>query len=387
MPEMPEAGGAPRRIDELPTPALLVDVDRLEANLRTMAERCARLRVSLRPHVKTHKCVEIAERQRALGPPEPSTGRDGGAGITVSTPEEARLFADHGFEDITWAFPVIPGRLDEAVAIAERATLRLVIDSPEALAAVAATGHPFHVWLKVDCGYHRAGVDPEGQVALELARALAGSERLIFDGILSHSGHAYGARSRDEAARIAEQERAVMVALAERLRGAGIAVPGVSVGSTPAMAAVRRLDGVTEARPGNYAYYDFTQVTIGSCTPRDCALTVLSTVVSHQPGAGHAVCDAGALALSKDPGPTRDEQGRPTTWGEIYEDYEAGTLHPDLRLASLSQEHGVLSAPAPVGARLRILPNHSCLTAACFDRVHAVSGDRVVGVWTVHRGR
>ena len=371
-------------IADLPTPSLLVDVDRLETNLRTMAAHCTELGVGLRPHVKTHKCVEIAERQRALGP----------AGITVSTLEEARLFADHGFDDITWAFPVIPGRLDEAVAIAERATLRLVIDSREALAAVAATGHPFHVWLKVDCGYHRAGVDPAGELALELARdltgPLTGSGRLTFDGILSHSGHAYGARTRDEAARIAEEERAVMVGLAERLRrlpGSGIEVPGVSVGSTPAMTAVRRLDGVTEARPGNYAYFDFTQVTIGSCTPRDCALTVLSTVVSHQPGARHAVCDAGALALSKDPGALRTARGEPATWGEIYADHDAGTLHPDLRLASLSQEHGVLSAPAPVGTRLRILPNHSCLTAACFDRVHAVSGDRVVGVWATHRER
>ncbi len=383
---MPEEAGAPRRLPDLPTPALLVDVDRLEANLRRMAERCAALGVSLRPHVKTHKCVEIAERQRALGPPA-----DGTAGITVSTLEEARVFAEHGFDDVTWAFPVIPGRLDEAVEIAERATLRLVIDSPEALAAVESTGHPFHVWLKVDSGYHRAGVDPGGEQALDLSRALAESGRLVFDGILSHSGQAYGARSRNEAARAAEEERAVTASLAERLRSAGVEVPGVSVGSTPGMVSVRRLDGVTEARPGNYAYYDYTQVAIGSCTVRDCALTVLSTVVSCQPGARHAVCDAGALALSKDPGPEPEpeegERGRPASWGEIYDDYEAGILHWDLRLASLSQEHGVLSAPVPVGERLRILPNHSCLATACFDRVYAVSGDRVVGVWTVHRGR
>jgi D-serine deaminase-like pyridoxal phosphate-dependent protein len=372
------------KIDDLPTPALLVDVDRLEANLRRMAERCAALGVALRPHVKTHKCVEIAERQRALGPPLPPDGR---AGITVSTLEEARVFAEHGFDDLTWAFPVIPGRLGEAVEIAERTTLRLVTDSPEALEAVRATGHPFHVWLKVDCGYHRAGVDPEGELAPSLARELSGSPQLTFDGLLSHSGHAYSARSKDEAAQAAEEERAVLAGLAERLRDAGIEVPGVSVGSTPGMATVRHLEGVTEARPGNYAYYDFTQVAIGSCTVRDCALTVLSTVVSCQPGAGHAVVDAGALALSKDPGPARDEQGEPTTWGEIFDDHDAGTLHRDLRLVSLSQEHGVTSAPLPVGERVRILPNHSCLAAACFDRVHAVSGDRVVDVWTVHRGR
>jgi D-serine deaminase-like pyridoxal phosphate-dependent protein len=380
------------RIDDLPTPALVVDVDRLEANLRRMAERCAGLGVSLRPHVKTHKCVEIAERQRAHAPPtRPPELPAGRAGITVSTLEEARVFADHGFDDLTWAFPVIPGRLGEAVEIARRTTLRLVVDSPEALAAVRETGHPFHVWLKVDCGYHRAGVDPAGAPAVELARALADSPRLTFDGLLSHSGQAYRARSRVEAARAAEEERAAMSGLAERLRRHGVDVPGVSVGSTPGMAAAEHLEGVTEVRPGNYAYFDFTQVAIGSCTPRECALTVLSSVVSCQPGAGHAVVDAGALALSKDPGPEpipgSDEEGRPTTWGEIYEDHAAGALHRDLRLVSLSQEHGVTSAPLPVGERVRILPNHSCLAAACFDRVYAVSGDRVLDVWTVHRGR
>lgn len=366
------------RLDDLPTPALLVDVPRLEANLARMAERCRSLGVSLRPHVKTHKCAEIAERQRALGPPA------GAAGITVSTLEEARVFADHGFADLTWAFPVIPGRLAEAVAVAERATLRLVVESPEAVAAVEATGHPFHVWLKVDAGYHRAGVDPGSDVAVELARALAASERLAFDGLLSHSGQAYGASSRREAARAAEEERAVMVALARRLEAAGVPVPAVSVGSTPGMAAVRALDGVSEVRPGNYAYYDLTQTSIGSCAIGDCALTVLATVVSCQPGARHSVVDAGALALSKDPGPAWLD---PPSFGALYADHETGTLRPDARLVSLSQEHGVVDAPLPVGSKVRILPNHSCLAAACFDRVHAVSGDRVVDVWRVHRGR
>lgn len=381
---MPEHDTGPRLLADLPTPALLVDVDRLDANLARMAARCRELGVSLRPHVKTHKCVEIAERQRSLGPSVPPAEAAETAGLTVSTLDEARVFADHGFDDLTWAFPVIPGRLAEAVAIAERATLRLTVDSPEALAAVEATGHPFHVWIKVDCGYHRAGIDPTGDRLMELARTLAGSGRLVFDGLLTHSGHAYGVRSREEAARVAEEERAAMVTAAERLRAAGLPVPAVSVGSTPAMTAARSLDGVTEARPGNYAYFDLTQVEIGSCTVADCALTVLSTVVSCQPGARHAVVDAGALALSKDPGPGWLD---PPGFGAIYADHAAGTLRDDARLVSLSQEHGVVDAPLPVGSTVRILPNHSCLAVACFDRVHAVSGDRVQDIWTVHRGR
>jgi D-serine deaminase-like pyridoxal phosphate-dependent protein len=361
-------------IHQLPTPALLLDLDVLERNLQRMADWAAALGVALRPHIKTHKCIEVAERQRALGI----------AGITVSTLYEARVFAEHGFADITWAFPVILSRLDEVRELAGRATLRLVVDSPEAVAALEGLGVPLHVWLKVDCGYHRAGVDPGSPLAVDLARRIAGSPWLSFDGILTHSGHAYHGRSREEIAAVAEEERRVMAGFAARLRGEGIAVPGVSVGSTPAMSVVEDLQGVTEARPGNYAFYDFMQVTLGSCAVRDCAVTVLATVVSHRPGEDTSVVDAGALALSKEAwtGP-----GGRETMGEVFADCEAGVLSEGARLVKLSQEHGVVSAALPVGSRVRILPNHSCLAVAQFDEVHAVRGTEVVDRWTVWSGR
>jgi D-serine deaminase-like pyridoxal phosphate-dependent protein len=178
-----------------------------------------------------------------------------------------------------------------------------------------------------------------------------------------------------------------MAALAERLRTEGIEVPAVSVGSTPAMSALDGpgdLTGVTEARPGNYAYFDLTQVAIGSCRVHDCALSVLATVISVQPDSiepGHAVIDAGALALSKDTGAEN------TGFGRLYESPTSEALHPELRVVSISQEHGVLSGSLPHGTRVRLLPNHSCLTAACFDEVHAVRGDEVVDTWRVRRER
>lgn len=361
-------------IHQLPTPALLLDLDVLDANLRRMAGRAAALGVALRPHVKTHKCIEVAERQRAFGI----------AGITVSTLYEARVFAEHGFADITWAFPVILSRLEEVRELAGRATLRLVVDSPEAVATLEGLGMPLHVWLKVDCGYHRAGVDPGSPLAVDLARRIAGSPRLAFDGVLTHSGHAYSGKSREEIAAVAEEEVRVMAGFAARLRSEGIAVPGVSVGSTPAMSVVESLEGVTEARPGNYALYDFMQVALGSCGVRDCAATVLATVVSHRPGESTSVVDAGALALSKEAwsGP----EGR-ETMGEVFAEYEAGVLSDGARLVKLSQEHGVVSAALPVGSRVRILPNHSCLAVAQFDEVHAVRGEEVVDRWKIWRGR
>ena len=242
-------------IHDLPTPALLLDLDRLESNLHRMAERARRFGVALRPHVKTHKCLEVAERQQALGV----------RGITVSTLYEARVFADHGYEDITWAFPVILNRLAEVAELADRVTLRLVVDSTEAVTALEGLGRSLHVWLKVDCGYHRAGVDPASPEALALARRIAQSPRLVFDGILTHSGHAYHGPTLREVAAAAEEERSVMAGFAERLRQEGIEVPEVSVGSTPALAVAKRLDGATEIRPGNYCFHDFMQVHLGSC--------------------------------------------------------------------------------------------------------------------------
>jgi D-serine deaminase-like pyridoxal phosphate-dependent protein len=363
---------SPLRLADLPTPALLLDLDRLEANVARMAQRCAGLGVALRPHLKTHKCVEVANLQR----------RHGARGVTVATLHEARVFADHGCDDITWAFPFIPSRLDEARRLAERVTLRVTLDAPETLAQLEAAGFPFHVWLKIDCGYHRAGVDPEAPAAVELARRLAHSPVVRFDGLLTHSGHAYHAATRAALTSIAEQERRAVADLRARLAGEGIAV-AASVGSTPAMSAVTSLAGVQEARPGNYVFYDGMQVGLGSCSTSDCAVTVLATVVSSRPGAAHCVLDTGALALSKDTAPQLPDAG----FGTVYQDYPSGTLRAGARLTSLSQEHGLLARPLPVGTRVRILPNHSCLTVACFDEYHVVRGDDVVDRWRIWRGR
>jgi D-serine deaminase-like pyridoxal phosphate-dependent protein len=359
-------------LDELPTPALLLDLDRLERNLQTMAERCQRLGVALRPHLKTHKCVEVAERQRALGVD----------GVTVSTLYEARVFADHGFADITWAFPVPLGSIADARRLAERVTLRLFADGPEAVDALEATGFPFHVWLKIDCGYHRAGLDPSAPATIALARRLARSATLRFDGLATHSGHAYDAVGCESIRTVAEMERRAVTDLRNRLAAEGIAV-SASVGSTPAMSCVERLDGVQEARPGNYVFYDAMQIALGACGPADPAVTVLASVVSSQPGAAHCVVDAGALALSKDAG----HPGPVPTMGRIYGNYVAGDLRQDAHLTALSQEHGKVSTRMPVGTRVRILPNHSCLTVACFDEYHVVRGTSVVDRWRIWRGR
>ena len=207
---------------------------------------------------------------------------------------------------------------------------------------------------------------------------------------LSHSGHAYAATSAEEAEAAAAEERRAVVALAERLRDDGFEVPTVSVGSTPGMAAVEDLSGIDEARPGNYCFYDGTQAALGSCAWSDCAVTVLTQVVSCQPGAEHSVVDAGALALSKDPGPRHLGGGWRWGMGAVFPDlaaYRGGRPDPEIHLTTLSQEHGKVSAPLPVGTRLRVVPNHSCLAVPCFGRYWVVRGEEVVGRWGIFQGR
>lgn len=359
-------------VEELPTPSLLLDLDALENNLDFMQRRADSLGVRLRPHVKTHKCVEIARLQLDRG----------AVGITVSTLEEVRIFARAGIRDITWAFPVNLSRLDEVEELADETELGVLVDSAEAVRALEARGLRLRVWMKVDCGYHRAGVDPTSDAALELAGLIAGSATLEFAGCLTHAGHTYTRQTPASIAEVAEEERRVMVEFAARLRGKGIEPGLLSVGSTPGMSLVTSLEGIDEARPGNYALYDYTQHLLGSCGLERLAASVLASVVSSHPERNQCVADAGALVMSKDIG-----REVPSHFGRVYETLDGRRLDATLRISSVSQEHAVMSRDLPVGTRLRVAPNHSCLTVARFDHFTVIRGRRVVGRWRIHRER
>jgi D-serine deaminase-like pyridoxal phosphate-dependent protein len=369
----------------LPTPCALVDLEVLGRNVTAMATVARRLGVALRPHVKTHKCFEAAHLQVA--------GQAGG--ITVSTLAEARRFAAAGFGDITYAVPIAPARLSEAVDLVKAGVrLGLLVDQEAALAeverAAAASGARLGVWLEVDCGAHRSGVDPERDSSFGLAASAAGSSQVELRGILTHAGHAYACRNREETLAVARQERDVMAAFATRLRNAGVSVPEVSIGSTPTMAVIDDLTGISEIRPGNYVFHDAFQVAIGSCLLEDCAFSVLATVIGCYPESGRVVVDAGALALSKDAGPVHVDAA--CGYG-IVRDPRGGPPPASMRLVSLTQEHGVVRVePAaaavdfPIGTLLRIIPNHSCLAAACFDRFSVLENGVVVDEWRPVRG-
>lgn len=366
---------------DLDTPAALVDADRVQRNCARMRGRAADLGVALRPHVKTHKCVPAARLQ--VG------GRAGS--ITASTLAEVRRLGPAGFRDVTLAVPLAPSRAEQAVQLRrDLDRLGVLLDHPDTLAELERVSQQrrvrMEVLLKVDCGYHRAGVDPRGELAVSMARRLAGCDWLQFGGILTHAGHAYACSDRDAVLEVARQERDVMVALADRLRDAGLDVPCVSVGSTPTACVVDDLTGVDEIRPGNYVFFDAFQAGLGICDLTDVAFSVLTTVVGRHPGRDALVVDAGALALSKDAGTGRDGYG-------VACSADGQWIWTDLRVDSLSQEHGVLIAsdglgPSdhPVGEKLRILPNHSCLAAALHDRYHVVRDEAVVDRWSPVRG-
>lgn len=370
-------------LQTIKTPCLILDINRVKRN----AERIARLTlehgVRLRPHVKTHKCVEIARLQTA--------GHSGA--ITVSTLAEARAFIEHGFSDITYSVPIEPGKFAEAIELSKRCEhFGLITDAreiPEQFnQAAMRAGVRLDLYLKVDCGYHRCGVDPASPESRGIARLIDSCTNLRFAGILTHAGHSYHCRTREELLSVARREREIMIEFAELLRADGIRTQVISIGSTPTVSAADSFKGIDEVRPGNYIFFDVFQATLGSCSFEDCALTVL-TAVTHRDRRGRkVVVDAGAVALSKDRGPVEFD---PDCGYGCVLDLQGKEL--GLRAQSLSQEHGILYVEdealfdrLPVGARVRILTNHSCLTAAQHPHYHVLDGDRITDRWEIHRG-
>jgi D-serine deaminase-like pyridoxal phosphate-dependent protein len=370
-------------IQSIKTPGLLIDIERVRANAQRGSAIARKNNVRLRPHVKTHKCIDVARIQ--------TEGHDGA--ITVSTLAEAKAFADHGFSDITYAVPIERGKFAEAVAL-RRGGLKLNLLTDDAAtvrdldAASGKAGVKFDVFLKIDCGTRRVGVEPHTPEAIEIPRLISDSKNLNFAGILTHAGHSYSAKSQDEILAVARHERDVMVEHAGKLRDQNIEVPTVSIGSTPTLSAIDHLEGVDEIRPGNYIFYDNFQATLGSCSFEDTALTVLSAVIHKDTARGKLAIDAGAIALSKDRGPVALDPA--CGYGRVL---DIGGDETGMRVTGLSQEHGEIAAgdagafdAIRVGDRLRILANHSCLTAAQHSHFNVVEGGRIVDQWVIHRG-
>jgi D-serine deaminase-like pyridoxal phosphate-dependent protein len=374
---------------DLPTPALLLDRRVLERNCRTMAERATRLGVQLRPHLKTAKCVEVVR--------VATQGHFGG--ITVSTVAEARHFAVAGILDLTYAVGIAPAKLAPLAAIQAEtgALIQITLDSVEAATGAAQgtrqLGAGFDVLIEIDTGAGRAGLQPDDERGiLAVAEAIDRSETLRLRGVLTHAGHAYHGRSPEEIRAIARAERDGLSFVAGRLAACGFPCATVSLGSTPTLVHhAPSLDGITEVRPGVYAFFDLDQWALGTCSLNDIAVSVLATVIGHNRKAGRILVDAGALALSKDVSASefRNDLGFGLVVPSVEQPNDAGL--GNLRVAELYQEHGAIAATGdeppyealPIGAKVRILPHHACLTCAPFDRYHVIdaSSGPVTAIW------
>lgn len=377
----------PARLGDLKTPALILDRSRLARNIVRMQTRARALGVDLRPHMKTAKSERVAQLAT-----QGASGR-----ITVSTLAEAAYFLRHGFKDITYAVGIVPGKLDEIAGLqAQGATMTLLTDDVETATAICqrakALDTSFRVLIEIDTGLGRAGIAPDSPELLTVAAALHQPPRVTLAGVLTHAGHSYQCGSIDDIVVVAEEERAGAVHAAERLRAAGYPCPVVSVGSTPTALFATRLDGVTEMRPGNFVFFDLFQAALGCCAEDHIAVSVLASVIGHHRGRNHVLLDAGGLALSKDTGANARRPG--TGYGAVC--LGAAPL-PERGLAVLDvhQEHGIVGYAKgldaierfpferfPVGTRVRVLPNHSCMTAAMYDRYYVTDGgEAIVDLW------
>ena len=364
------------------TPCLILDQDRMDRNVARLRGRMERLGVQLRPHLKTAKSVDAARRVMTA-PAGPAT---------VSTLKEAEQFARAGVTDLTYAVGISPDKIDRVLALrASGVDVSVTLDTVEQARAVAEAsrraGDRIPALIEIDCDGHRSGVLPGDRALLiDIAQALEDGGSLR--GVLTHAGASYGAIGDDAIRAAAEGERAAVVQAATLLREAGFDCPVVSAGSTPTAHFAETLDGVTEMRAGVFVFFDLVMAGIGVCAIDDIAVSVLATVIGHQPEKGWILVDAGWMAMSRDRGTATQavDQG----YGLVCDVH--GQPMDDLILSEANQEHGIItlrpgstaSLPdLPIGTRLRILPNHACATGAQHDSYHVVSGqgDRIEAVW------
>ncbi len=368
----------PAVLRSLETPQVVVDHARLAANIARMADLARAAGVALRPHVKTHKCREIARMQLAAG----------AAGLTASKPDEALVFIADRAPSVTVAYPVVDPRKADRLLAAARDTgcdLRMLADSAQGVEALeaAAARHAFDlpVYLKIDVGLHRCGLAPDHPDLLPLARRIAGSGSLRLAGLLSHAGHAYGAKDAAQVREVAREENRLLNQVAGRLRAAGLDVPELSVGSTPTVLACDQWDGITEMRPGNYVFMDRTPLRLGLARVADVSLWVLATVVSAN--ADWLIVDAGSKVLSSDGG----AHGSDLAGHGLALPLDAGDdLSQALPVLRLSEEHGFVQrgdSNLGVGDVLKILPNHSCPVANLAEALTILYPGGDVELWAV----
>jgi D-serine deaminase-like pyridoxal phosphate-dependent protein len=347
---------------QINTPALVLDMERMLLNIRHMQQLAETHKKQLRPHIKTHKSVLIARQQLTMG----------AAGITAAKVSEAEVMADAKIEDIFIANQIThPRKLRKLRQLHDNVNLSVGLDHLQQVNLYAAhfndADHPLKVLIEIDCGLQRCGIGV-GADLINLAHSVQAQPGLYLQGIFTHAGQVYAAGSKEEIAAIAEQEGKSMEEACQLLQKNQISIKTVSVGSTPTAAHVARNPAVTELRPGNYVFYDGIQLGLGTCQIDDCALFVLSTVIS-QPDLQRIVIDAGSKALHLDRGAHAAKMlpgfGTP--------------LNLDGTIIRVSEEHGVIQLQnpqrIPLGSPVIVLPNHACAVVNLYDYYYLLDSE------------
>jgi D-serine deaminase-like pyridoxal phosphate-dependent protein len=364
-------------VTTLPTPAILIDQHRASRNIARMARAASAAGLRLRPHTKTHKSPVVARWQLAAG----------AVGICCAKLSEAEVFADAGVSDIRIPYPLHPAVADRLIALARRTHVSFIVDHLDVARGwsrvLSGAGMTVDVLVKIDVGFHRCGIAPAAPTAVPFITAVATLPGLRLVGLLSHAGQAYHATSEAHLRSMAEEEAAILRELQATCAAQGVALPELSAGATPTARFSVAQPGLTEYRAGNYVYLDRTQVGLGSGTLDDCALTVLTRVVSA-PAPDRLVLDAGSKTLSSD-----GARGFTPATG-----YGAVLCHrpavdgpqtkqvadASLLIERLSEEHAtvrVLGATALVpGDLVRIVPNHACVVSNLVHQAWLIDEDQ-----------
>lgn len=361
------------------TPYISLDLKILNNNIQNMQEKADKAKVTLRPHAKTHKSVQIAKLQIKAG----------AKGLTVAKPDEAVTFIKNGISPIMLCYPIISEeKIRNLLTTAEThsAEILFVLDSIHGFTVLdrvtCQINKTVKAYIEIDTGLHRCGLQPKEKVLTELAQKITSSPHIEFIGITSHAGHAYSAKTREQAQNIAESERKTLLDVKNRLVSLKIPTTEICVGSTPTLWAQENFNGLTEIKPGNYVFNDLTQKNIGIVEWNQLALTIVTTVVSINDT--YMIVDAGSKSLTSDAGAhgTQGTQG----YGLAFKQNDDPDDHSGLTVEKLSEEHGWINHkgnPLPIGTRLTIYPNHACPVVNLFDEMHVFENGKYIETWPV----
>ena len=375
-----------QNLEELDTPCLILDKSLLEKNCQKARKKCRELNTILRPHVKTPKSIEVAKiaLDNKEGP------------ITVSTLNEAEYFANAGFKDILYAVCVVPKKLNRLNFIQQKYScmIRMVIDSvfvaQEILNYSKLHNANFEILIEIDCGEGRSGLFHQDQKIRDISRVFAENDQTNLIGVLTHAGHSYSTKDKNEILSISNIERAEALASIKNFSNFNKMSPVISVGSTPTMFLASNLDGISEIRAGIYMFWDLAQASRGICKIEEIAISVLASVIGHNHQRKRIIIDAGSLALSKDV--SANNFMKEAGYGLVCNP-DTGIPFDGLNVSEVHQEHGSIDLEStdwfenfPIGSLVRILPNHACLTCAAHEKYNVLENEQITESWSRTNG-